>query len=158
MSLQETLPLFLALSAVQNALQESTITELWMRLAAGYIALSYVEQVLIYNINHPGLLERFFRWGYEADCDAEENSDEWYINKMFGADESVVRLWEEIKEEHMQAANRLSIITFQDKVSEFLMGLVSAHPTPWLTQLERGKINGMSRKWTAAVKSRAGIN
>ncbi|KAL8810126.1 MAG: hypothetical protein Q9200_002833 [Gallowayella weberi] len=108
MSLQETLPLFLALSAVQNALQESTITELWMRLAAGYIALSYVEQVLIYNIDHPGLLERFFRWGYEADCDAEENSDEWYINKMFGADESVVRLWEEIKEEHMQAASSSS--------------------------------------------------
>ncbi|KAL8798517.1 MAG: hypothetical protein Q9182_006606 [Xanthomendoza sp. 2 TL-2023] len=108
MSLQGTLPLFLALSAVQNALQESTITELWMRLAAGYMAQSYVEQVLVYNNDHPGLLEGSFRWGYEPNCGAEENSDEWYINKMFGADENVVHLWEEIKEEHMQAASSSS--------------------------------------------------
>ncbi|KAL8883405.1 MAG: hypothetical protein Q9192_007186, partial [Flavoplaca navasiana] len=34
MSLSQTLPLFLALSAVQNELQGSTITEIWMMLAA----------------------------------------------------------------------------------------------------------------------------
>ncbi|KAL8683070.1 MAG: hypothetical protein Q9186_000980, partial [Xanthomendoza sp. 1 TL-2023] len=105
MSLQGTLPLFLALSAIQNALQESTITDLWMRLAAGYMAQSYVEQVLLCNNDHPSLLEESFRWGYEADCGGEENSDKWLINRMFGVDEYVVLLWEEIKEEHMQAAS-----------------------------------------------------
>lgn len=105
-SLQETLPLFLTLSAAQNSLQQSTITELWMRLAAGYMAQAYAEQVLVYNNDRPTLLAETFWWRYQADCSAEEGSDEWQINKMFDADENVIRLWEDIKEEHMQAASK----------------------------------------------------
>lgn len=104
-SLHKTLPSFLALSAAQNALQESTITELWMRLAAGYMAQAYAEDVLIHTRNRSGLLEEAFKWGYDADCSAEEGSDQWLINEMFDADQDVLNLWEDIKEEHMSAVS-----------------------------------------------------
>lgn len=51
----------------------------------------------------------------------------------------------------------LSISTFNDKVSEFLLGLLSAHQIPLLTQLEKGKVDGLSRKATAALRKGAGF-
>ncbi|KAL8928410.1 MAG: hypothetical protein Q9172_000896 [Xanthocarpia lactea] len=170
MSLERTLPMFLALSAAQNELQGSTITEIWMMLAAGYMAQSYMEQVIEYQNRRPGLLEDAFHWGYDADCRAEEAS----ISKMFDTDESLTRLWESIKEEHIEALRppnktllgdhlnsmaygALSIVAFKDKVSEFLTGLLSAHTAPLLIQLEMGKVDGLSRKATAALKTRAGF-
>lgn len=103
MTLLETLPLFLALSAAQNALQESTITDLWMRLAAGYMAQAFAAEVLVHGSDRHGLLEEVFRWGFDPDCDAEEGSDAWLINDMFDADYEVLSMWEEIKEQHMHA-------------------------------------------------------
>lgn len=105
-NLQKTLPMFLALSAVQNAIQESTITELWMRLAAGYMAQAYAEQVLSCPDNRPGLLEEMFHWHFDPDCSASEGSDEWLINRMFDAEHQVVKLWADIKGEHMRAVSQ----------------------------------------------------
>ncbi|KAL8856918.1 MAG: hypothetical protein Q9178_006507 [Gyalolechia marmorata] len=169
-SLERTLPMFLELSAAQNELQGSTITEIWMMLAAGYMAQSYMEQVIVYQNQRPDLLEEAFHWGYDADCRAEEAS----ISKMFDTDESLTRLWKSIKEEHIEAlrppdktsledhlesmaCGALSVEAFKDKVCEFLTGLLSAHATPLLIQLEMGKVDGLSRKATAALKTRAGF-
>ncbi|KAI4248556.1 MAG: hypothetical protein L6R42_009260, partial [Xanthoria sp. 1 TBL-2021] len=174
MSLEQTLPLFLALSAVQNELQGSTITEIWMMLAAGYMAQSYIEQVVVYQNKQPGLLDEAFHWGYDKDCRVEEASEQWQTNDMFGADEGSVRLWETIREEHVQAlrppdktslvdhlenmaSGALSVVTFKEKVSEFLAGLLSAYQPPLLIQLERGEVDGLSRKATKALKIRSGF-
>ncbi|KAI4149086.1 MAG: hypothetical protein LQ341_001407 [Variospora aurantia] len=105
LALQASLPSFLALSAVQNALQESTITELWMRLAAGYMAQAYAEQVLEYHNSRSDLLGNTFRWSFDHECVAEEGSDEWLINEMFDADANVINLWEKIKNEHIRAVS-----------------------------------------------------
>lgn len=113
MSLEQTLPLFLALSAVQNELQGSTITEIWMVLAAGYMAQSYIEQVVVYQNGNSSLLDEAFHWGYDEDRCAEEASEQRQINDMFGADESSVRLWESIREEHIQAVRAPSILLAQ---------------------------------------------
>ncbi|KAL8719866.1 MAG: hypothetical protein Q9225_003191 [Loekoesia sp. 1 TL-2023] len=172
--LRETLPLFLALSAAQNALQESTITEIWMRLAAGYMAQVYAEQVLLLHENRSGMLEDIFHWGFDSNLTAEEGSDARMVNEMFDADDDTINLWETIKEEHMRTlrpppgtsltahleaivSSGLSISAFKEKVSEFLVGLLSAHQPPLLTQLERGKVQGLSRKSTAALKTQAGF-
>ncbi|KAL8873097.1 MAG: hypothetical protein Q9198_007084, partial [Flavoplaca austrocitrina] len=112
MSLSQTLPLFLALSAVQNELQGSTITEIWMMLAAGYMAQAYIEQVVLYQKERPGLLEEAFQWGYDAGCRAEQGSEQWQINDMFGADESSVSLWKSIRREHLEAVRVPSSIIF----------------------------------------------
>lgn len=103
--LRETLPLFLALSAAQNALQDSTITEIWMRLAAGYMAQAYVEQVLLLHENRSGMLEDIFHWGFDSRSTAEEGSDAWMINEMFDAHDDIINLWETIKEEHIRAVS-----------------------------------------------------
>ncbi|KAI4229631.1 MAG: hypothetical protein L6R36_000678 [Xanthoria steineri] len=174
MSLEQTLPLFLALSAVQNELQGSTITEIWMVLAAGYMAQSYIEQVVVYQNRSSSLLDQAFHWGYDEDCSAEQASEQRQINDMFGADESSVRLWESIREEHIQAlyppedtslvdhlenmaSGALSVVTFKEKVSEFLAGLLSAYQPPLLIQLESGQVDGLSRKATKALKIRSGF-
>ncbi|KAL9031096.1 MAG: hypothetical protein Q9196_000859, partial [Gyalolechia fulgens] len=172
--LRETLPLFLALSAAQNSLQESTITELWMRLAAGYMAHAYAEQVLLLKETRSGLLEDIFHWRFDPSRAIEESSDEWMINEMLDAGDSIIKLWEDIKSEHIRAlrpptgisltahleamvSGGLSISSFKEKVSEFLSGLLSAHPAPLLTQLESGKIDGLSPTSTAVLKKRAGF-
>lgn len=103
--LKETLPLFLALSAVQNSLQESTITELWMRLAAGYMAHAYAEQVLSLHETQPGLLEEIFHWSFDPSQAAEQGSDERMINEMFHANKDIIGLWEDIKGEHVRAVS-----------------------------------------------------
>lgn len=111
MTLQETLPLFLALSALQNSVQESTITELWMRLAAGYMAQAYAEQVLTCQGDRLGLLEEIFAWGmnFETSRLSKKGSDESQIIQMFNADSYVLRRWEDMKEEHIEAVSVLSI-------------------------------------------------
>ncbi|KAL8656221.1 MAG: hypothetical protein Q9226_002734 [Calogaya cf. arnoldii] len=160
MSLEQTLPLFLALSAAQNELQGSTITEIWMMLAAGYMAQAYIEQVVVYQNERPGLLEEAFHWGYDEDCHAEEASEERQINDMFGADGSSIRLWASIRAEHVEAgmaAGTLSVVTFKEKVSEFLAGLLSAYQPPLLIQLESGEVDGLSRKATETLKLRSGF-
>ncbi|KAL8975576.1 MAG: hypothetical protein Q9197_000192 [Variospora fuerteventurae] len=174
LALQASLPSFLALSAVQNALQESTITELWMRLAAGYMAQAYAEQVLEYHNSRSDLLENTFRWSFDHECVAEEGSDEWLINEMFDADANVINLWEKIKNEHIRAllppdgipltahlkamvSGRLSVSTFKEKISEFLMGLLAAHPLPLLTQIEIGTAEGLSPKVTEMIKKKVGF-
>lgn len=54
-------------------------------------------------------------------------------------------------------SDRLSTKTFEDKVFEFLQGLLSAHPEPLLSQVESGRIEGCSTKLTAALRRRAGF-
>lgn len=55
------------------------------------------------------------------------------------------------------ASGALSVVTFKEKVSEFLAGLLSAYQPPLLIQLERGQVNGLSRKATKALKLRSGF-
>ena len=55
------------------------------------------------------------------------------------------------------ASGALSVVTFKEKVSEFLAGLLSAYQPPLLIQLERGQVDGLSRKATKALKIRSGF-
>ncbi|KAL8642949.1 MAG: hypothetical protein Q9228_000438 [Teloschistes exilis] len=176
MLLLETLPLFLGLSALQNWIQESSITELWMRLAAGYMAQAYTEQVLACQGDRLGLLEGLFNWEMNAESSrrSKEGSDDLHIAQMFNADEHVLQRWNDMKEEHIEAlrppegvsltahlesmvSDRFPVRTFKDKVSEFLKGLLSAHPEPLLSQVERGRIEDLSTTSTAVLKRRAGF-
>ena len=103
-SLLDSLPSFMALSAVfQTTTNQTTITDTWMRLAAGFMAQAVVEQYLVYGSTGDGVLQEAFAWGFDAECTAEEGSDEWEINAMFWGEDQVVPRWEEIRNAHMQA-------------------------------------------------------
>ena len=105
--LLDTLPAFMSLSAAQNAMQEATITDVWMHLAAGFMVQAVAEQYLTYESHDPSVLEEAFAWGFDANCDAEEGTDEWQINAMFYGEDGVVSGWESIRDEHMHAVGQL---------------------------------------------------
>ncbi|KAL9630564.1 MAG: hypothetical protein Q9164_006351 [Protoblastenia rupestris] len=105
-SLLNTLSSFIALSAVQIALQEEfIITERWMRLAAGYMAQAVAEQYLLYNSQNPNVVQAAFAWGFDEKNTAEEGTDDYLINAMFWDEntEGVYERWMRIRDEHIRA-------------------------------------------------------
>lgn len=104
-SLRDTLRPFMALSAAHITLEDERVTEVWMRLAAGYIAQAVAEQYLVYQAHDPNLTNDMFNWGFDEDNTAVEGSDDYLINIMF-FDEEAERAnatWESIRDEHMRA-------------------------------------------------------
>jgi len=175
LSLLDTLPAFMALSAAQKALQDmSELTLLWMRLAAQYMAQAIIEQYLVYGVNGPEALQEAFAWGFDGLSEADEGSDDFQINAMFLGEEDEVPEWSQVRDEHIQAllppdgvslqhhleslaANSLSSRIFEDGVLRFLSDLLKDQPEPMLVQLENGMLEGLSRKETQAMKERAGF-
>lgn len=104
-SLLDTIPLFMALSATQISMQEGTITDTWMRLAAGYMAQAVAEQYLVYGSQRQEVLQEAFSWGFDPDCIAEEGTDHFQINAMFWGVDAVVDGWDRIRDEHTQAVS-----------------------------------------------------
>ena len=105
LSLLDTLPAFMALSAAQTAMQEGTITNVWMHLAAGYMVQAVAEQFLVFGYKSEEVLQEAFAWGFDADCSAEEGSDEWQINAMFFGEDEVANGWDRIRDAHMHAVS-----------------------------------------------------
>ena len=91
----------MALSAVQNAMQESDITALWMNLAARYMAQAVLEQYSIYGAKESDTLLFAFAWGFDADSTAEEGSDDWEVNVMFSGEEGEVPEWAGIRNHYI---------------------------------------------------------
>ena len=58
---------------------------------------------------------------------------------------------------NMLLANELSLETFEESLMSFIEGLLDAHPKPLYTQLELGKVIGLSRKETRAIRKVVGI-
>ena len=104
-SLLDTLPSFMALSAAQSMLQDRPITDIWMRLAAGFMAHAALEQYLVYGVPLSDAIRAAFAWGFDAESTAQEGSEEWQINAMFLGEDEEVLGWSEIKNEHMQAVS-----------------------------------------------------
>ena len=104
-SLLDTIPLFMALSALQMSMQEGTITDTWMRLAAGYMAQAVAEQYLVYGSQRQEMLQEAFSWGFDPECCAEEGTDEFQINAMFWGIDAVVDGWDQIRDAHVHAVS-----------------------------------------------------
>ena len=83
LSMLDTLPSFMALSAAQSALQALPVSDVWMRLAAGYMAHAALEQKLLHGVHLTDALNEAFAWRFDPESSAEEGSDEWAINTMF---------------------------------------------------------------------------
>ena len=106
-SLIDSLPAFMALSAAQSALQELPVSDVWMRLAAGFMAHAALEQSLVYQVELRDALEEAFAWRFDPGSIAEEGTDEWAINAMFFGEEGEVFGWGDIRNEHIRAVSRL---------------------------------------------------
>lgn len=174
MSLLDTIPLFMAVAAAQIAMQEGTITETWMRLAAGYMAHAAAEQYLVYGSQRQEVLQEAFSWGFDPECSAEEGTDDFQINAMFWAVDAVVDGWDRIRDEHAQAlvppagvdlrmhlqtlmANDLSITEFERRLIDFLGKMLMGQSRPLLLQMESGKVDGLTRKETKELFQAVGM-
>ena len=162
-SLMDTLPHFMTLSAAhKNMAEETTITNVWMMLAAGYMAHAAMEQYLLYGSERPDVLREAFAWGYESDCRAEDGSDEWLVNAMFCGEDEAVPEWDKTRDQHWRIllppsgidlrqhfenlmATDLPLIKFEENVMGFLGGLLHGSLPPVLVQVETGKIEGLSK-------------
>lgn len=160
-SLLETLPIFMALSAIGNMLQQSKITEVWMRLAAGFMAQAVIEQYLVYGSQRADLFYEAFAWGFDPHITAKEDSEAWMINAMFFNEDGEFEMWHDIKVEHMRAIlpphgsrlldhlrslreKELDLASFEFCIVQFLGGLMRILPTPILKQLEGHRTDDMA--------------
>ena len=106
LSLLDTLPIFIALSAAQNVLQGNNVTELWMKLAARYMTQAILEQYLVYGAEMHGAIKEGFAYGFDAEVIiGGMDSDELLITNLFwdGETEREISSWKEIRDEHLVA-------------------------------------------------------
>lgn len=105
-SLLDSLPEFMALcAAVHVILQGTQVTDVWMNLAADYMAQAVIEQFLVYGEQGTCVLRQAFSYGFDSESVAEEASDEFLINALFFDDDKQVEGWDMIREEHIRAVN-----------------------------------------------------
>lgn len=98
-SLQDTLPAFMALSAVHNSRHKDNITVPWMDLAARFMAQAALEQYVHYGANGSDVLLDAFAWGFNALSTAGKGSDDWEVNSMFLGEEGEVPEWAGIRKQ-----------------------------------------------------------
>lgn len=110
-SLIDTLPSFMALSAAQSVLQKQPVSVLWMRLAAGYMAHAALEQSLLRGVRLTDAVREAFAWSYDPDLSAEQDTDEWAINAMFcdQEEEAEVLGWNDVKYEHIRTVSGVGL-------------------------------------------------
>lgn len=124
-SLLETLPSFMGLSATQSALQALPVSDVWMRLAAGYMAHAALEQSLLHGTNLSDALKEAFQWRFDPESAAEEGTDEWAINTMFFDENGEVDGWSDIKNEHIRTVSRTCTSVFAPYSSSCCTGFTS---------------------------------
>lgn len=110
-SLSDTLPSFMALSAAQSVLQKQPVSVLWMRLAAGCMAHAALEQSLVHGVDLADAVKEAFAWSYDPDLSAEQGTDEWAINAMFcdQEEEAEVLGWTDVKDEHIRTVSSVGL-------------------------------------------------
>ena len=78
LSLLDLLPLFMQVSAVSNAMNNSSLTSFWMQLACEFMLQACLEQYLVFGAQGSDAVDEAFAWGYkdgehdDANVDGEE--------------------------------------------------------------------------------------
>jgi hypothetical protein len=143
-SLLDTLPSFMALSATQSATQDRPITDVWMRLAAGFMAHAALEQYFVHGRRLSNAMADAFSWGFDAESNADEGSEDWQINAMFLDDDEEIAGWTKIRNEHVQA---VGFVYTSDCPIHYTHQYI-AHPSSW--NVIRGSCRGIAWRGVTA--------
>ena len=110
-SLLDTLPLFMALSAAQNLLGDNQVTEPWMRLAARYMAEAALEQYVACGAQGVLMLKEAFAYAFDIESAAETGSDDLLIANLFWAGEGLgeVEGWRDIRKAYLQLVSSSNV-------------------------------------------------
>ena len=84
-------------------LQGSRITDIWMRLAAGYMTHAVIEQYFVRGEHGDHVIRQAFAWGLNEQSVAEEGSDECHVNAMFFDEDTDKQVagWARTRIDHM---------------------------------------------------------
>lgn len=101
----------MALSAAQLMLQGSHITDVWMKLAAGYMTHAVMEQCFAHGELSMSVIQRAFGWGFDEQSTSAEGSDECQINAMFFDEDKDKQVggWEKTRDDHMRAVCKIGL-------------------------------------------------
>ncbi|MCJ1390839.1 hypothetical protein MMC18_003700 [Xylographa bjoerkii] len=145
LSLLDTLPLFVALSAHAVRAHGDAVTQQWRALAARYMAAAAVEAYLVGGAEGPAALREAFAWGVEGGVGEEEELGLWAGEGWVREREEGVRmllppeglgLGEWLREVE---GSRLRLGSVEEDVRDFLGGLLRAGEVPVLVRAERGE-------------------
>jgi len=112
-TLLDLLPSFMEISAARNAMNNSNLSERWMRLACEWMLQACLEQVLVLGANRADLVDEAFAWGYTnrnsdkssgIEQNTMQNEAEDEINLMFEDEdyESEIDGWQDVKLEFLR--------------------------------------------------------
>lgn len=97
----------MALSAAYIAMQgSSTVTRMWISLAARYMTQAALEQYLVYGEKGSQALLEAFAWGFDERLVADEDSDQWKTNAMFWAVDADFEGWDNVIGTHLRAVSQ----------------------------------------------------
>lgn len=170
-TLLDLLPLFMRLTATVQKIHNSEINPEWMRLATQWMQQACLEQYLIYGASGSDAVDEAFAWGYKSNAEEADNLNAMFESSSQTAEE--VQGWAECKtralgalilhgEEDVRShlarlAEKMSMREFGREVLGFLEALVKSVDEPVLVQLEKGRLQGLSRAETREFLMGCGV-
>lgn len=131
-SLLELLPLFMEVSAVRRSMDESNLTEQWMKLACEFMLQACLEQYLVVGAQGSDALKEAFAWGYVDGSDENMEvdgidrltkvNDSSELNAMFEDEdyETEVDGWKEMRQFYINKLVPRAAFTDLDATSDTL--------------------------------------
>jgi hypothetical protein len=180
LALLDLLPLFMSVIAARNELNNSNLSKGLMELAAQFMLQACLEQYLIRGANGCDAIDEAFAWGFkpgEFGPDFADLTNE--VDRMFQDEDDhsqEITGWSEVKScfvaelvhddtdvetlgQHLEnVADAYPIDTFEETVLQLLTGLAASLPSPVLTQLEQGSLDGMSSAETETFLENCGLD
>jgi hypothetical protein len=116
-ALADLVPMFVALAAARNELQDihsANITQQWMELAGEFMLQAALEQCLVYGTHSTSKLREIFSWGWRPSPTQVIWEDEPRVNHMFCAQDRQreVEGWAAIRREYIEMVSRLNLVPY----------------------------------------------
>lgn len=107
-SLLDSLPAFMDISASVASADEMPITASWMEVAGEYMLQAALEQYRIRGESHDLPLRHAFAWGRTSHDDMQETEEQARLDGMFqGEDGTTAGRWDDIKSIYMREVSNV---------------------------------------------------
>ncbi|KAK2757845.1 hypothetical protein FQN54_004251 [Arachnomyces sp. PD_36] len=158
-SLLDILPKFMTIISTLATYCRSE-AELWGKYASEFMLQASLEQFYVYGATKPTVVDEAFAWDQIVSADRSQTEMDTVpqaeqkatYKALLLPDRNISWNW------HLrEVANKFSLLCFEDAILDLLELLLNLLPKPILTQLEEGKLEGLSESETADFKKRVDI-
>jgi hypothetical protein len=163
---------------------DSPPTDIWMHLATEWMLQACLEQYLVFGAHGADAIDEAFAWGrrnQEADLPGsappiDDSEGDPFATNMDAED---LELWESIRQRMLakvlpplrpdgrtpdivshltRLASEYPLSETEEKIESLLRNMAACTPQPILSQLEHGKLEGMSREETTEFVRSCGLD